>query len=154
MQKKITKQDLQTLVQNDFGAQELKAAMEKEPLLTNWGIGPYALNLPKEKDKRGQILKNDRALLADNVYEFRLACLWLKAQKKNKLINKRMTSYGLKEYVEKWARNNGFERHYVSNGAFIAAAIHLGFKYEIFHMSKNPNVCINISSKLFSPELS
>lgn len=47
--------------------------------------------------------------------------------------------------VEKWARTTGKDDYYVSNGAFIAAAIHMGFDWKPDFDS--PNVRFNISGK-------
>lgn len=53
-----------------------------------------------------------------------LVCAWLSRVGKSKTINKRHSSYGLKHYVER-----RYTPHYCSNGAFIVAAIHLGFDW-------------------------
>ena len=52
-----------------------------------------------------------------------------------KTINPNKGSYGLKHSVEKWSRD------YIPNGAFIKAAIELGYKYEEF----GPNAIFNMS---------
>jgi hypothetical protein len=56
----------------------------------------------------------------------------------NKTINRRHSSYGLKHLAEP-------EIGYVTNGAFIAAAVHCGFSFETYPDS--PNVCFGISEK-------
>ena len=58
---------------------------------------------------------------------------------KIKTISRRCTSYGLKHVFE---RDTG---RYVTNGAFICAAIHSGFDYKLIPGS--PNVPFNISER-------
>jgi hypothetical protein len=60
-----------------------------------------------------------------------------------------MGSYSLKHRVERWATRRGVEDYYVSNGAFIAAAIHCGFTQK--WIIDTPNVWFNISKR--SPAL-
>ncbi len=55
-------------------------------------------------------------------------------------INERHSSYGLKHMIE-----HSGAADYVTNGAFIAAAIHAGFTYKLTPHS--PNVMFNISEK-------
>jgi hypothetical protein len=52
-----------------------------------------------------------------------------------KTINGERSSYALKHYVEEWAD------YYIPNGAFIQAAIELGFNFE----SSGPNAWFNMS---------
>lgn len=52
-----------------------------------------------------------------------------------KTINHKRGSYALKHYVEDWAD------HYIPNGAFIQAAIELGFIFEV----SGPNAWFNMS---------
>ena len=47
--------------------------------------------------------------------------------------------------VEAWMKRLGSDDYYVSNGAFIAAAIHMGFDWKPDFDS--PNVRFNISKK-------
>jgi len=62
--------------------------------------------------------------------------LWLRLYiTPRKTFNARHGSYGLKHYVEEWAGE------YVANGAFIQAAIELGYKYKRY----GPNAIFNMS---------
>ena len=84
--------------------------------------------------------------------EFERAVIWLAIKKKRrKSLNRTCTSYGLKhiasreladlqEDVPLFADGNT----YISNGAFICAAIYLGYKVEKAH--KSPNAYINIGN--------
>jgi len=62
---------------------------------------------------------------------------WLGHIPKRKTVN--YGSYGLKHQAERWARG------YVSNGALIAAAIHLGFKVK--RVPGTPNALINVAGR-------
>jgi len=63
---------------------------------------------------------------------------WIERQDK---INPQYHSYGLKHAVE------AARRQYVSNGAFIQAAIELGYKYKRCRKPDGPNACFNMSFK-------
>jgi len=78
-------------------------------------------------------------LTDDACRQFNLAVAWLKQCPRTKTINRRKSSYGLKEEVEDWAHG------YVGNGAFIAAALHLGYKTIL--TDGYPNAYLNISKK-------
>lgn len=69
---------------------------------------------------------------------------FLSHQQKRKTINLDRTSYGLKHIAEKWKDPQFPDCSYISNGAFIVAAIGLGFETK---QVTNFNACINISSK-------
>lgn len=58
---------------------------------------------------------------------------------KRKTINEDRSSYGLKHKVEMWAEDTS----YVSNGAFIKAAVDLGYKYR--RIRDTPNAFFNMS---------
>jgi len=67
------------------------------------------------------------------------AAEWLQTNAKpRKTINKRHSSYGLKHTAEKTAPGN-----YITNGAFILAALRLGYRVQADMVS--PNVFFNIS---------
>ena len=55
-------------------------------------------------------------------------------------INEQRSSYGLKHRVEQWP---GRESKYVSNGAFILAALELGYTYK--RIQNGPNAFFNMS---------
>lgn len=58
---------------------------------------------------------------------------------KRKTINDEYSSYGLKHKVEKWAEDTD----YISNGAFIQAAVDLGYEYR--RIRNSPNAFLNMS---------
>jgi len=72
-----------------------------------------------------------------DVRQFELCLEFLSQCGKSRKINRRRSSYGLKRYVEEHFGQ------YVSNGAFIAAALYLNFAIE----PDGPNACLNISER-------
>lgn len=61
---------------------------------------------------------------------------------RRKTLNRKVTSYGLKHAAERAMRGLGVGDPYVSNGAFIAAAIALGFRVE--QIQGTPNAFLNL----------
>lgn len=111
--------------------QDLMKAMEKEPGLTDMGISWKT---------SGDDFERHRTDLADNLKDFRLCCKWLSQCKQIKTINRQAgNSYSLKPLIEAWAGK------YISNGAIIAAAIHLEIPYQTFFDS--PNICLALSNR-------
>ncbi|MBN1396850.1 MAG: hypothetical protein JXA06_02350 [Bacteroidetes bacterium] len=73
------------------------------------------------------------------------ACEWLSLVKRTKKPNPKIGgSYRLKHKVERWYIKKYNKRCYTPNGAFIAAAYHLGFM--IIPKPGTPNVYLNIST--------
>ena len=80
-----------------------------------------------------------------------LAIRWLDHHGRRARVNPRYSSYGLKHYAEKAAPAlcpNATP--YISNGAFIAAALHLN--YRVSRIGDSPNARINISFKKAAQE--
>ena len=110
----------------------LDLIMRQYPLLTMHGFGEF--NQPAIASPKG------RMALRHGVDEVRLAHLWLERQTRIQRINASHTSYGLKHLAE---HDLG---HYISNGAFIAAAVMSGWKVQRASPD-SPNACINISER-------
>jgi hypothetical protein len=128
----------------------LKQILEKEPWLSSQGICEFHFknnsaidgisNYGKEStsyDFYDQLAADRHALLL-YTDDFIKVCKWLTGIGKRKTINKKHSSYGLKHIAEK-------DIGYITNGTFIAGAIHCGFKYHICENSPNP--CFNMSEK-------
>lgn len=82
--------------------------------------------------------------------QYKNAYEWLKDVRRTKNINKRHTSYGWKHIASNSLRKkygNGDDGKYISNGAFIAAAMDLGFVVRqcYINLIPTPNAWINIS---------
>ena len=113
-------------------AQRLPAILSQHPLLTHFGFGEF--NRPFAATEKG---RND--LLAA-IAEIDRARAWLRTQQPRLTLNARRSSYGLKHIAERAAGN------YISNGAFIAAALLEGWTVKRIPGS-NPNAWLNISEK-------
>lgn len=84
--------------------------------------------------------KPEEMLSSELLQQFSACKNWLNKVVKIRSFNRNHTSYRYKHMVERWADL------YVSNGAFIAAAIALDFPIKRTH-SKSPNVFLPISNK-------
>lgn len=115
---------------------QLRAVVEATPGLTAYGFGVYGerqLSLEETKEK----FVKAQASLLDMVEQFVKTCEWItRTLTARATINTRHTSYGLKHIAER-------EVGYITNGLFIAAAIHCKFRYE----PDGPNAYFNVSSR-------
>lgn len=122
----------------------IAAVLKTLPDLTPNGLGLYeefTTYVPPE-ERAVRIHAEQERLLAD-VAGFEAACSWLKSRAKIKSINRKHCSYGLKHYMER------DKFGYVSQGTFIAAAVHMGFNYACD--KKHHSIYINISEKALTP---
>ncbi len=103
---------------------DLLFVLETEPTLNGFGFGLTRSAYPSDADYERQLIASRNEMIQE--YEvFTMVSDWLRLNAKpRKTINPAMSSYGWKHHVE---RKIG---RYVSNGIFIAAAIHCGFKYK------------------------
>ena len=115
----------------------IEAVMEMVPELNDSGIGVCDKSIKSEEERQATMARWKEELL-DSVVEFQATCVWLGRLEKSKKINEDGTSYGLKHIA---AHQIG----YITNGVFIAAAIHCGFDYETY--PGHPSVCFNMSKK-------
>lgn len=115
--------------------EDIQNAIKKLPRLTYNGVTYNRKLLPRQEFE--EKFSKDRERLLNSTQTFLDVCNWLSDVKKIKTINRNHTSYGLKHIVEK-------DIGYVSNGVFIAAAIHCGFD---FKHDDSPNVMFNMSEK-------
>lgn len=127
--------------------QDFLNAIEKEPYLIDFGIRcSFHIDRKKTAAENKAIFHSQRDSFAHSGYrEFTLCCEWLQSCTTRKTINDSISSYRLKHMVEAWAEKTGRDDCYVSNGVFIAAAIHMGFDWKPDFDS--PNVRFNISGK-------
>jgi hypothetical protein len=80
--------------------------------------------------------------LQKNLKQIALCADWLALQSRIKSVNSRHSSYGYKHMVEGWTRAKG-EHAYISNGAFIAAAVGVGLVYKQVGI----RACFNLSNR-------
>lgn len=127
--------------------EDLAIVVENTPDLMDTGFRHDSFwdrNMTKEQ--RIERIRGGREALKTLLFdEFKRSCEWLETAIKIKTFNERYGSYGLKHKVERWSKRNGINDNYVHTGAFIAAAIHMGF--ECKPIFDSPNAYFNISSK-------
>lgn len=102
---------------NKMTIDDIKRLMHLYPNLTASGF-------QHSEDKN---FNGERKALLEMVDQCNDCIEWLCLQKKTKNLRRKASSYHWKHVVERWydARNRNV---YVSNGAFITAALYLGFK--------------------------
>ncbi|MCR9909731.1 hypothetical protein NB545_20050 [Vibrio campbellii] len=116
----------------------IQSAISVMPNLTNFGVGIYNNALGLISDEVKVKFQEEKLALLDSSESFIKTVEWLKQIEKTEKFNAKRSSYGLKHVAEK-------DIGYITNGVFIAAAIHSGFKYRI--ISDGPNVAFNMSEK-------
>lgn len=139
----------------------IRSVLDKAPKLTIHGIGVgdrrrtadgkwenpqeyYARFMESRAKSLGEI----------TIEEFLLSLAFLARVQPTKTIRPETSSYRLKHIAENYActypEGGKLGPQYVSNGAFIAAAIHAGFKYKIYvdYLGyESPNVTFNMSKR-------
>lgn len=132
---------------DEVSEQDFFKALEKEPYLIDFGIRcSQHIDRNKSKEENLASFRAQReSFFKSGFKEFAVCCEWLSGCTKRKTINMSYSSYGLKHMVEARAKKQGRMDYYVSNGAFIAAAIHMGFDWRPDFDS--PNARFNISKK-------
>ncbi|HEE6661323.1 MULTISPECIES: hypothetical protein [Acinetobacter calcoaceticus/baumannii complex] len=138
---------------------DIERVMKQEPLLDYSGFG-YAdtyhdafykrHTFRKSKNEYLQSFLENREKLKNAIDECQRCCMYLQHLKKIKVVRYRVGSYGTKHSVEKYHRYlKKFEDTYVSNGAFICAAIHMGFKViRKDEFSPNAWICASVQSEI------
>ncbi len=104
-------------------------------------LNDTTLGWKRDREDAQRSLEHYRRELLRATDECERAAQWLRAAKRKKRINPHASSYTLKHLAER--AYPGVGPFYISNGAFIVAAIHMGFK---FHR-RGSDAFINISQK-------
>jgi len=120
---------------------KIEDVMEDLPLLNTEGLG---LNFHRGETLEEQAveLEKRREKLLESTDAFEKTVEWLKQIKKIKSLNRNSSSYGIKHFVEK-------DTGYITNGVFIAAAIHSGFEHKSCRPS-SINAFFNMSERSFA----
>jgi hypothetical protein len=108
----------------------IEATLKAEPQLTAFGIGIYGERMKRRERGAAAVAQEftaERAELRTLVEHVQSCADWIKRQVPIKSFNDRHTSYGYKHMVEEWWDARGHSV-YVTNGAFIAAAVGLGWE--------------------------
>jgi hypothetical protein len=115
--------------------EDIAAVMGRVSGLNSFGIGCFdpRSKTPAERDRE---IAAGRAELLDDVDGCSRAEGWLRGKARTKTIDPHRSSYDLEHLAEE-------EVGYITNGAFIVAAIHLGFPYRIYPDSANPRFGIS-----------
>jgi hypothetical protein len=117
---------------------EIETVLSKLPLLGDSGMGVFDPGRRLSSKERQEQLEAEKKALLESSEACARVCEWLADLKPIKTINRRYSSYDLKHLAEP-------EIGYVTNGAFIAAAIHCGFTYAT--LPESLNVYFGISEK-------
>ena len=120
---------------------KLRALMDEHPTLNDFGIGyGSAHDRPDDSPEfKASILQTERHALLENVADVTWTIHWLRSNVEPiKTINRRHSSYGLKHLAEKFSPNL-----YLSNGVFIAAAMIVGYPFEV----DPPNAMFGMSER-------
>ncbi len=125
---------------------DIQAVMDAHPLLTHSGLG-LRRDPRLSLEEREAHFREARSSLLNAVDECNRACRFLRHVTPRKTVDRRRTSYGLKHQAEHYNRAvNGKSDPYIKNGAFICAALHLGFLMEPVDYA-SPNAFFNISRR-------
>lgn len=139
----------------------MRGVMEQEPKLAWNGIGAGRIERradgtrPTAREHFTAFQARRQDLLQDRVIEeFLRALVFLPRVVRTKTVRNEAHSYRLKHIAENLActypDGDVLGPHYVSNGALIAAALHLGFRYRTFLDDlgyDSPNVTFNMSKR-------
>ncbi len=125
---------------------DISAVMQDHSRLNHFGNNMCYVG-GESRPRRISRFENDRRTLLDAVDECNRACEFLHHVKPRKTIDWGPTSYGFKHSAEYYFKaRNGFDNYYVSNGAFICAALHMGYRFEP-DAPASPNACFNFSRR-------
>jgi hypothetical protein len=121
----------------------VERAIEKIPKLTHCGVG-----ITNEREIRftrgaafvGEEIARLQQELRRHLRQVAIAADWVKHLDRIKTVCTRLSSDGHKDRVERWCERRGYIES-VANGAFIAAAVGLGFTFRVYV----PNVCFGFS---------
>ena len=137
---------------------DIERILEQEPFLTSSGFESFAYDDTFYQNHGNysngdepQRYKKDREYLKNSIEECQKCCVYLQHLNKLKTARHKLNSYTLKHSVEKYHFHQGlsYSDAYVSNGAFICAAIHMGFTIiRNTPFSTNASVCASVNSDI------
>jgi hypothetical protein len=119
------------------GRDDLKGIMARYSELA---FGGYRTRYEYPTSER---FEQGRADLLHSLEDFHIVRAFLRPVPKWDKFNRRFTSYTWKHHVEAWAGT------YISNGAFIAGALSLGFRID--RADNTPNAFLSIEAKYGKP---
>ena len=117
---------------------KLKALMAEHPTLNDFGIGHGSAEYSNDSPE-WRILQAKREILRARIPEVIWTVDWLRSNVEPiKTINRRHSSYGLKHLAQLFCPNG-----YLTNGVFIAAALLVGYPFEV----DPPNAMFGMSER-------
>jgi hypothetical protein len=135
----------------------IKGVLDNHPYLSIWGFGfGQPRNSETEKERYQRFVEDQKELLTSHAAEeFLLSLALIRRLEKIKGISPSAGSYRLKHIAENYSAfypdgSTKLGPRYVSNGAFIVAAVHAGFKYKSYRDGLGYdaiNVCFNMSKR-------
>jgi hypothetical protein len=124
----------------------IKLVLSQQTTLTRYGLGIFEPWRKTREQRKAELIEGREAMLLPyHMGEFIRARDFLSQFTQRATINTKISSYGLKDQAEAFYRERNAYNSYISNGLFIAAAIHLGFK--IKQVGDSPNLYFNLGSK-------
>ena len=111
---------------------QMKNVLNNHPDLCDHGWRTRSMTDTKFQQERNKMLTNDA------LDQFKSACDWVRLMKPIRTIYRLPSSYGLKHKAEKYMDT------YITNGVFIAAALHFGYRYRLCR-ADSPNCRFNMS---------
>lgn len=129
----------------------IKAILDDFCFLCADGFGPGYLYLPPippiprlTLEEHVQNLHQKRLALRDNqIKQVEVAAAWLSPIQKTKNINFQYSSYYLKEACERALEQERGDHFHIWNGAFILAAVLVGFRVQV----DGPNAFFNVNAR-------
>ena len=115
----------------------ITAVVRTLPQLTSFGMGLYANGAGLSVVEYAHHFRAKQAALLADVEAFAAVCAWLET-----ILPRQTMSYG--SYYLKHVCERALGQ-YVSNGVFIAAAVHCGFPYQL--LPGSPNVRFGMSKR-------
>jgi len=111
---------------------QMKNVLNNHPNLCDFGWRTSKMTDAQFQQERNKMLTNNA------LEQFKSACDWVRLMKPIKTIYPRPSSYGLKHTAENYMDT------YITNGVFIAAALHFGYQYRLCR-ADSPNCSFNMS---------
>src|ERR1039458_5714156 len=108
-------------------------AIARIPHLTPFGIGvDYRYHHGGKECVALKIAEGQEALYSRPSLRSVAVCAdWIKVRRLRKTFNPHLTSYAFKHLIEEYREGTGELDSYTANGCFIAAAVGLGFDFQV-----------------------
>lgn len=123
----------------------IAAVMEQQSELGSCGFRTWNRRRTQKENADHFHADREEMLKPSSIAEFMRAVAYLQTKEKSRRVSRKSTSYGYKHEAERFHKDRASDAdHYVANGLFIVAALHLGFSVK--RDGDSPNAFINIAS--------